>query len=1013
MRYSPFVNKGQQSFAQPAKDIIDIDTHFKNFIPSVSSQQKVGFWDWHLFSDTVIYSGQFEEIAGYMPGTIPVGNGNYNALVYNMDRDHWETAIQSVLSGQANTFETEYRMVRKDGSLVWVSDKASVADRDAWGRPTRMVGSISVIEHKDHTWTLLHSGLKPEYVSNLTGLGIWEWDIQSDHLSFGDGIYHLLGYHPQEMDGPFIRLHSIIHPDDMDDFVNRVQENLYNGQGAFVVEFRAFHKDKRCIWLLCIANVVAWDAQQKPRRMLGAIVNIDTLVSAKERIKDTLNASRQQCEDLRAEVENTIKVLSETNRTSEALFETSPSICLVFDDSFKVVDCNHTAVDFFGYSSKEVLLSLINEDTQKHLFATHIGVNFKEQLELAVREGRCQFESWTSAQGRCIPMSVTMRRIPYKDRFAIATYQSDMQLVKKAQRDLLHRDRLLGATTKAATLLLAGNTPDDFLKTVRLALQTLGESVNVDRAYFWRNITVDGQLCCYELCEWSRGKPSEAPYLRSNPVSYDSLVPDWRNFVVRNASINTPVRYINTTILKHRGLCDVQSILLIPVLLHGEFWGFIGFDDCRQERVFSSMEEDILKSGGMLIASAVQRNEMTERLINAKDQALDSTRAKSEFLSRMSHEIRTPMNAIIGMTAIAQKSQEPEKVHSCLDQIDKASKQLLCIINDVLDMSKIESNKFELDCTEFDFIRMLKSVVDLMQVKMDEKHQNFQLNLQTPLHHFVIGDELRFSQVMINLLGNAIKFTPEYGDISITLRSELRSGNTIALHVEVRDSGIGIPPDQQQKLFSTFEQLDGGINRQYGGTGLGLAICKRIINLMGGNIWIESEVSEGSVFVFEVEAALGSSIPAVPTEENMLPVDPIFFGAVPLRYNWKGRTILLAEDIEINREIAVSLLEETGAVIESAQDGIEALEMFEAHSTRYDLILMDVQMPGMDGLAATRKIRESGLGNAWTIPIIAMTANAFNEDIMVCLEAGMNAHIPKPINAEYFYNTLEQFLPSK
>ena len=502
--------------------------------------------------------------------------------------------------------------------------------------------------------------------------------------------------------------------------------------------------------------------------------------------------------------------------------------------------------------------------------------------------------------------------------------------------------------------------------------------------------------------------------------------------------------------------------------------------------------------------------------------------AKSEFLSRMSHEIRTPMNAILGMINIGLSSDDIERKDYCLMRADSASKHLLGIINDILDMSKIEADKFELLYSVFDFEKTLKNITDMANVRAVEKQQEFIVNLDYDVPEYIFTDELRLSQVITNLLTNAIKFTPENGTVMLNIRKIEEFGDDVSLQIEVSDTGIGITEEQQKRLFMSFNQADSSISQNYGGTGLGLAISKRIVELMGGEIWVESIIGIGSKFIFtlktkkvegksraqlydkinlrnirilavddseetrvyfkhvmealklEVDVAydgyhalkmIGSSndkpfniffvdwhmpgmdgieltrrikeingsnsivimisandLDAVEKEATAAGVDhfitkPLFpstlinaintcMGAELYEsmedahkqqsecgYDFHNYTILIAEDIEINREIMSAILAETNLSIEYAENGMVAVTMFEADPEKYDLILMDINMPVMDGYEATRRIRALGPVKGRDIPIIAMTANVFREDIEKCIESGMDDHIGKPIDA--------------
>ncbi|MDR2943195.1 MAG: response regulator [Treponema sp.] len=398
-------------------------------------------------------------------------------------------------------------------------------------------------------------------------------------------------------------------------------------------------------------------------------------------------------------------------------------------------------------------------------------------------------------------------------------------------------------------------------------------------------------------------------------------------------------------------------------------------------------------------------HDMTE-ILDAKKRAEQGSRAKSYFLANMSHEIRTPMNAIIGMTTIAKGSNDPARKDYCLEKIESASVHLLGIINDILDMSKIEEDKFELSYTEFELSAMIQRVVNIFEFRIEEKKQKFTVNAAPDLPQKIITDDQRLAQVITNLLSNAVKFTPEGGNIMLSVRRLYdKEPNFCTLEILVKDTGIGIPKEQQSKLFESFVQVDSSIGRKFGGTGLGLAISKEIVKLMQGEIWIESEMGKGASFIFTIRAETGNPEQQTPYadaggQETQNTDKPDYF----------GKHIILAEDIEINREIVVTILEPLRMEITIAEDGQKAYDLFCANPDSFDLIFMDIHMPGVDGYESTRLIRNFEHPKAKTIPIIAMTANVFREDIERCLSAGMNDHIGKPIDFAEVMVILKKYL---
>lgn len=399
-----------------------------------------------------------------------------------------------------------------------------------------------------------------------------------------------------------------------------------------------------------------------------------------------------------------------------------------------------------------------------------------------------------------------------------------------------------------------------------------------------------------------------------------------------------------------------------------------------------------------------------ETAVAAQERAENASRAKSEFLSRMSHEIRTPMNGIIGMSTIARQNlNNPAKVEDCLKKVSLSSKHLLALINDILDMSKIESGKLEMNYEQFDLHLFLESLVSVYKTQAESKGLFFETILTGHVDNKLIGDSLRLNQILSNLLSNAIKFTSSGGKITLHITEAERKDGRLWLLFEVSDTGVGIKEENFDKIFEAFEQEHSDVAHKFGGTGLGLSIVKRFTEMMGGRVELKSVLGEGSTFSVRIPFPMIEGANPIVWDESLVNFDS---NITETKYDFQNKRILLAEDNELNREIAVELLgTETGAEIVEAEDGQKAVELFEQSAPGYfDMILMDIQMPHMDGYAATRAIRAMDRQDAKTIPILAMTANAFAEDAEKSRQAGMNAHIPKPLEIATLYATLNEIL---
>ena len=833
----------------------------------------------------------------------------------------------------------------------------------------------------------------------------------------------------------------------------------------------------------------------------------------------------------------------------------------------------------------------------------------------------------------------------------------DVTDLKVADVMLQRRDRLLAAANDAANVLLMA-TSRDFDQSVLEVLHILGSVTKVDRVYVWKNEWFDGEMYTTQVYEWSPNVPPQQGNEYTVRVKAQDAIPDWEECLTAGECINGIVRNMSPAEQAQLTPQGIVSILVAPVMFRGQFWGFIGFDDCRNERTWSGTEVGILKSIGMLIASAVQRKQAeadlmqerqtlnwiletspvavittqdgkihqlnkrgaslfalqkdtaaseflagvlgehkgkvdrnlvvqeilekgtfsrrsiqfpcvdgavrdfllttmpytpdsmrrliswfvditelkeTERaLIQEKEKAEAATKAKSDFLAKMSHEIRTPMNAILGMIYLCLQTELSEKQWDYLTKTQSAANSLLGIINDILDFSKIEAGKLELESVQFSLNTVINEVIDITRTSAEEKGLKLITRIDPDISEYLIGDPLRLRQILLNLTSNAVKFT-KTGGVFVTVNhddslSRLRS-DEICLAFEVKDTGIGLTPEQVETVFESFTQADSSTTRKYGGTGLGLPIVKNLVELMGGNVNVTSVLGQGAAFRFTAVFVRAHSAPELTTamllgrrrvlvidddpndlevltslaQAERMSVESVRTGAAALekleeatllqipfelvvvdwrmphmdgvemvrrircdktiipphilmvsaydrqecirqvqglnvsnvltkpiqpntfkelmktafredlskktnemRADIKGAKVLLADDNKINQMVASELLKIMGVEVTVASNGLEAVEAVQKAS--FDLILMDIQMPEMDGLEATQAIRNLDKPEVGRLPILAMTANAADTDYQRSLDVGMNDHLTKPIDPEKLRVAIEKWI---
>ena len=613
--------------------------------------------------------------------------------------------------------------------------------------------------------------------------------------------------------------------------------------------------------------------------------------------------------------------------------------------------------------------------------------------------------------------------------FLIRLAVKNNKMIKKIDR----QNRLLNTVNQVSSVLLETepltnlqSDTDLFDDTIKKSMGYMAEAVGVDRICIWINSNDVYRLCFALYYEWENGVfRSRAKNGILAPNIYFNDHPGWNETLSQGNCINSLARNMSATEQAELAPRNILSLFVVPVFFHDKFWGYVGFDNCRKERLVKESEMLILRSASRMIANTVIRNDMTQNLIDttrqleiAKEQAEQSSRTKSTFLSHMSHEIRTPMNAILGIAEIQlQKETLLPEISETFGKIYESGELLLNIINDILDFSKIESGKLELASVKYNLPGLINDTTQLNRLRYESKPIEFSLQLDANIPLELIGDELRIKQVLNNILSNAYKYTDK-GKIEFFVSVEsgrMKAGEpkNVFLVFRISDTGQGMTEEQLGKLFEEYVRFNLNKNRTIVGSGLGMSITKRLVELMNGEIIVESVPDSGSVFT--VRLPQECSGPEICGEiiinklknfnfQNNVMLKKMQFVREYMPYG----SVLVVDDVESNMYVAKGLLLPYGIKIDAAYNAFDAIEKIK-NGNVYDIIFMDHMMPKMDGIEAVKVIR----GMGYTQPIVALTANALTGRAKMFLENGFDSFLSKPIDSRELNVTLNEFIKSR
>ncbi len=922
----------------------------------------------HKGNQVIYVNPSFMELTGYTYEEAL--EMNVWKIVHPDDRQLVRSNGYNRLKGKDVPSRYEYRLLTKDGETKWIDFAGSSIQID--GENMVLGVAMDITESKEIEIKLKESEERYKSFAEMLPEIVLETDFQGKIKFVNRAALETFGYSKDELES-LSSIYDFVHKD----YIQKVKQdlrNLYEKNVNKPEEYLVCKRDGSVFPVLGSSSLV----YEKNELVGFRTILLD--VSAQKELEIKLKES-----------ESNLTQILENSDEAYALFDKQRN-CVEFNDNFKnVVKKLHGVTVVEGMPFRKFVRDQDLEKWDHFIGRVQRGekVNYVQAIEV---DGQI-----IHAEMNVFPIKGSGRpaRFAFNGRNITERINHELNLMKQ--------ERMLEGVNHAIFQLLT----DQDIKTVTTNfLKTVGNAFEVDRAYIFQNVlNSDGQICMNQTFEWAGGDVNaviDFPILQELPYHEAGLLRAY-HILSRQKPFYGLVKDFPQAEKELLQSQEIISILICPIFIKGKFWGFMGLDDCKEERNWSPVEISMLFSLANSYGGSVEREGLWLEMKIAKEKAEDAYKEKTNFLSTMSHEIRTPMNSVIGMTQLLLQEEPREDQKENLDLLNFSAQNLLNLINDILDYSKIEANKATLVKGKFNLYNTIQSLLSTLKTLVKAKGLVLIEKIDNELDHIFISDSVKLIQILSNLMSNAIKFT-ESGSITFKAQQFDDTEDSVYVRFTIQDTGLGIENEKLSYIFESFTQIDSSEKRMHGGTGLGLAITKKLVELFGSEINVISEVGKGSTFYFDLKLEKAKNL-------DIMQLDEVKSNGYDDEEVVNGKRVLLVEDNKVNQVVANKFLQSWGMQVEIAENGLIALEILQKKDV--DVVLMDLQMPVMDGITATKEIRKMK-GEKWKkLPIIALTAAVLGEEEFNARNAGMDEFVSKPFNPKVLLNKISQVVLNK